>query len=165
VSRPIQALAPGFLGLLGLKNNGALPPDFIDAVAPTIDLARWYLEGNRETIVTAGVDVDTLANFAFPEFIVPSSQVWYVHALTVQINVPAANAWQGSAVHFNRNGQPIRTGTWSSQGGAASSYIWTAAIGDFFMQAGDFAGVTTGSYTGAGPANAFGNIAITRLLA
>lgn len=167
MSRPIQSLAPGFLGMLGMKNEGRLPPDMVDAVAPVVELLPFYVMGNRETLAaSAAVNVLAAAvNYVFVEFTVPAQEVWYVHGFNVQVGVPAGQSWTGAIIHFNRSAIPIRTGSSFTVGGAAAGLAAPQSLGGFFAAAGDLFGLATELSAGAGAENAFGYMTISRFLA
>lgn len=166
MSRPIQSLAPGFLSLLGLKNNGALPPDLVDALQPVIDQLPFMFLGAREVLpFTANLNVTAVSNFVFPELVVPANEVWWVHGYTAQLGVPAGNSWSGSPIHYSRNTVPIRVGSLLSGGAAAATAYDLPSLRDFLAAGGDQFGLLTSAFTGAGPITATGYISITRLFA
>jgi len=167
MSYPIQALAPGFLGLLGLKNNGALPPMMIDALSPVIDALPFYLQGSREVLPqSAAVNILAAnANYGFAEYVVPAGEVWYVHAFHVLVTVPAAQSWVGYGKHVTPGFGDIHVSGVASAGGAAIQAAITPDIGGFFAAAGDRFGVFTGASAGAGAVNASGVLTISRYTA
>lgn len=164
MSRPIQALAPGFLGLLGLKNNGQLPPEMIDQLQPIIDQLPFMLLGIRETApITAGINVlASSTNYAFPELVVPTNEVWWVHGYSVQLSVPAGQSWTGNAIHFTNNTLAIDVGPRETAGGAAIQLMQTQSIGGFLAAPGDRFGLVTAASAGAGAINAFGLLTLSR---
>lgn len=60
MSGPIQALAPGYLGLLGLKNMGRLPDVQVDQLQPIIDILPFYLHGRRQFAQYAETGITTV---------------------------------------------------------------------------------------------------------
>lgn len=95
MSRPIQALAPGYLGLLGLKNNGRLPLDQIDTVQPTVDIEPYYLQG-RAVAHEASVEVDNTSTNPvsfFPQLLVPDGKVWVVLGGAVYASIAQADVF------------------------------------------------------------------------
>lgn len=164
MSRPIQAWGTGFLGMLGMKNEGQLPAELTDALQPIVDLFPFYMLGTRETFpVTAGQGIRPVSNYVFPELNVPANEVWWVHGYSVQVTVPAAHTWNGVPVHYTRNTLPIHVGSGTSLGnGATATVAQTASIGGFLAAPGDTFGVLTQDSTGAGVINGFGELTITR---
>lgn len=166
MSRPVQSLAPGFLSLLGLKNNGSLPPEMIDALAPVIDVERWYFQGTRENIPSAGgINILAVAAYAIPEFVVPANEVWWVHGFQVQVSVPAAQTWSGFAVHYTPNVLSIHTGARDSAGGAAVQLAQPSLPAEFLASGGDRFGMITASASGAGAILASGYLSVSRFVA
>lgn len=95
--RPIQALAPAFLNLLGLKNQGALPPELAEVVQPQVDMMPFYLQGtalNRWDFVNSPFPVASFQGGLIPTFVTPRDEWWYIHNLTARIawSVLANNA-------------------------------------------------------------------------
>lgn len=93
VSRPIQGQAPGFLGLLGVKNLGKLPNDLLDSVQPVVDVEAWYRRGiallqgrfsQTDVLDYTGFLGPTEDQFGttIGAIIVPQGFVWYVHEVT-----------------------------------------------------------------------------------
>lgn len=89
MSRPIQALSPTFLKLLGLQNMGALPADMVDAVQPVIDMEMFYLQGTaqnrRDTVVDSNVplNISQTSNVT-----VPRGEWWYIHRCGAIVTYP-----------------------------------------------------------------------------
>lgn len=163
MTRPIQQLAPGYLGLLGLKSQGLLPPEVVDAVAPVLEMGDFYKLGPRETFnSTAGVNVLASASYGFPELLVPANEVWWVHAYSVVLAIPAGQSWKGNVVQFTGNFRPMNTGAPFSGGGAAIENLQLPSLNGFWARQGDRFGVFTGVSTGAGAINAFGELTISR---
>lgn len=153
MSRPIQALAPGFLGLLGLK-QGNLPVELTEDVKPILEMFDFYALGARETIPTAGTavqNISAVAHFAIPELTVPAGQVWYVHGFTIQVTVPVAEAITVVAQHFNPSTTPIHASPPTRQDAAVGGAgIMELTIGGFLASAGDLFGVLVSQVTGVG---------------
>jgi hypothetical protein len=162
VSRPIQSLAPGFLGLLGMKNNGQLPAELIDALQPVIDESPFMFMGSRDTIVDpVSQNINAVAQFTFPALRVPANEMWYVHGIGVQCSVPGGNTWRGQVAHFTGNVTGIRLGAPESLG-AAAAQLYTGLIGGFLANPGDQFGIITSAQTGAGAVTAFGVATVSR---
>lgn len=88
MSGPIQALAPAFLNLLGLKNKGALPPDLAEVVQPQIEMLPFYLQGGalgRLDIINPPAPVVAFQGGALTNTTVPANEWWYVHSLTARL--------------------------------------------------------------------------------
>lgn len=168
MSGPVQSLAPGFLSLLGLKNNGALPPVMVDSSAPVIDLTRWYLQGNVEILSqSVGIGLNSAGiSFVFPA-VVPTNEIWYVHAHSVNVAMAAAERIDIQPVAFNRNTFALKAGEmkrYDFAGALAAAFVNTETIGDVFMPGGSAIGFNLGSYNGAAK-TVFGQTFFTRLLA
>jgi len=167
MSRPIQAQNPGFLGLLGLKNNGQNPAEMIDAVAPTIDIRENYLLGLRETILDDGVSRNLNAAgvvLGWPEFDVPGNEVWYVHDFTIIVDVAVGGVWIGKALHLERGTQYVHAGDKSGDVFAnAQGGIFLAQVGGFYALPGDmFAALTEQVVSPPGVPGAGARIVISR---
>lgn len=99
MSRPIQALAPGYLGLLGLKNNGKLPLDQHDTVQPIVNIEPYYLQGVRQGIsgsfpLVAGSSGNTTL-FTVP-VAVPEGKVWHILGGTLFLGIAAGQVFSAS---------------------------------------------------------------------
>lgn len=167
MSRPIQTLAPGFLSMLGLKNEGRLPADMVDMVQPVVDLRDFYFSGNREVVpelVATNVLVAAV-NYVFVDLSVPQNEIWWVHGYAADVPVPAAQSWTGQAIHYDRNTRAIHVGNPITIGGAGATNGRPFVPGGFFAQGGDLFGVLTTASAGAGAINAFATITISRFLA
>ena len=82
---PLQIWPKGLLGFLQLKNGGEFPQRLAsEALLPTLELAKWYLETNQEVIDNTelgGVASPALAagNTSFGGLVVPAKEFWVVH--------------------------------------------------------------------------------------
>lgn len=165
MTRPIQALAPGFLGLLGLK-QGANPADLVDAVQPCIDIFPFYAMGGRQTIQFASVATQNLGatgRFSFPELTVPANQTWWVHGLTISVAVPAGMSCTFVTAHYERNTITVHTAPPVTCGGAAATAL-DQSLGGFLAAPGDLFGVMCSAVTGAGPFVASAGITFTPII-
>lgn len=105
--RPIQSQAPGFLNLLGLKNQGGLPPELAEVVRPTVEMMPWYLRGGavNGTFFENGPGfVWTGGSDSLVE--VPQGEWWYIHFLTARLSFPlavthAAKDFSAAAIYPN----------------------------------------------------------------
>lgn len=100
MAKPIQALAPGFQGILGIKNMGSLPSEQFDTVQPIIDMQPFYLQGRRRTVsinssAVNGASLGTVAT-ATP-VAVPANKVWYTLGGTMRLNIASAQVLSISA--------------------------------------------------------------------
>lgn len=70
----------GLLSFFGVKNTGRNPSALAEIIAPTLDLARWYLSTNSQsTAINANV-----AAVGFTSFLtVPETETWAVLACSV----------------------------------------------------------------------------------
>ncbi len=95
-SKPIQAAAPGFLALLGVKNLGANPDTLQGDIAPQIDMEGWYLRGQHQILSTLATCLAAAPqSFAFypldgatglrgtVDLTVPTSAWRYVHRFSI----------------------------------------------------------------------------------
>lgn len=70
----------GLLSFFGVKNTGRNPSALAEIIAPTLDLARWYLSTNSQsTAINANVAVVGFSSF----LTVPETETWAVLACTV----------------------------------------------------------------------------------
>lgn len=98
MSGPIQARAPGYLGLLELKNLGKLPSDVGERLSPTFDMEDYYLRGSAQWFQTALSRTDGIATYnsfgpyAGNPLIVPEGQWWWVEYCTVRFFAAGAGA-------------------------------------------------------------------------
>lgn len=90
MSKPLQALAPGYLSLLGLKNMGTLPGEAMDTVQPVVDMLQFFYRG--QTTIRAGDIPDQ--NFAgpgnnsfTPALVVPEGKIWVVLGGYLALNI------------------------------------------------------------------------------
>lgn len=82
MSRPIQTNPLGYLGLLGLKNNGQNPAEAIDTAQPMIEMGDMYrLDRRRWSFIDVGV-----ANASIPVGNLAPSQLTLNTLLTPQEN-------------------------------------------------------------------------------
>lgn len=99
---PIQVIPPGLMGLLQLKQEGRLPSQLAETVAPVLELRDWYLTARRVDdlalfpagqpqvgIATGGIGLKTLLSGGVAAA-VPGNQIWYVEELTIQVNTALA---------------------------------------------------------------------------
>jgi hypothetical protein len=170
MSRPIQAFNPGFLGLLGLKNQGQNPPELIDQVQPTIDINQFYQMGLRESIRydALSFDVASIGGHLVvdPELTVPAGQMWWLHGAHCIIQLAANRFWGGKLAHVERSTLPIH---WSEkneyilqQSSIAGNYQININLGGFFMLPGDTFIVYTEFWDGLGTADAAVTATISR---
>lgn len=91
--RPIQSQAPAFLNLLGLKNQGALPPDLVEAVQPHVDMLPFYLRGamQAQDAFYAGLGAPFTGGF-LPIVSVPANEWWFVEYVTPVLNLGGGTA-------------------------------------------------------------------------
>lgn len=99
MSKPVQALAPGYLGLLGLKNMGKLPGESHDSVQPVLDMREFYENGRIEY---AGGDISIVqqsANgIAFSPGIGPGdNELWVILGGALLISIDAAETFDCAA--------------------------------------------------------------------
>lgn len=122
MSGPIQVIPPGLLGMLQLKNFGKLPSEMPEVLQPVLELRDWMLQANSRVIgpyTTTWANNQTgFANFPTPSLlIVPPSEWWYVHQLTVYVSLPlgtdSAQYWPGMAL--TNAGQIISLGRSSTE--------------------------------------------------
>lgn len=98
MSRPIQGRAPGYLGLLELKNLGKLPEEALETVQPVIDMNGYYLRGSAQWYQTALSRTDGPATYnSFGPFtgnplVVPDGQWWWIEYMAVRFFAAGAGA-------------------------------------------------------------------------
>lgn len=91
ISRPIQSIPPGLLSLFQLKNNGRNPSGLVEAVQPSLDLLRWYLEPAAENLSSGVQQVNAAGSFiTFTPLSVPVGEFWIVTGLSMSIACGAA---------------------------------------------------------------------------
>jgi hypothetical protein len=94
MSGPIQNVPYGFLSLLDLKSTGRLPPDLLETVQPSFDLALLYLQrkavdqvalfGSAPATGAITTGLHSFAAFLTPGPVnaaVPNNEFWYVYAM------------------------------------------------------------------------------------
>lgn len=173
MSKPIQLIPPGLLGLLQLKNNGKNPQELPDQVQAIMEMRDWYMECNHETVVqTVDVANGAVGFTAYTTpIIVPATEYWFVEDYTVQTNtaliatsvVSFAAAWRiVTGAVFSQFGvgtpQQLLTGVAAGRGGFAFSDR------GFFLPTGAELGIRVmANEVAAGNITYQGSVRITRL--
>jgi hypothetical protein len=89
----------GLLGALALKVLGRNPPQFGDAVVPTVEVLDQYLaQGELDVQATGNVDVVGTTNNA--QILVPSGKCWRVLCVGFNVTTNAADIVDGYKVGF-----------------------------------------------------------------
>lgn len=78
---PTQLRPLGLMGFLEIK-RGQAPSQLLDSISADLDLRRWYLETNSETITMAVGAALATGNVSFPDFVVPALEWWHVSGFT-----------------------------------------------------------------------------------
>lgn len=95
MSAPIQRLPLGLLGLLGLKNTGQNPPEFLDSVRPALEMLPFYALDIRQwnlSLSTAAQAQQTSTVLRFNGTAgPPANRVWLVSRYTVGAGAGAAS--------------------------------------------------------------------------
>jgi len=137
---PLQLVPPGFLHLLGLKNQGHLPADLGEVVAPVLEMAGWYLRTNAQVdALVSGISLSSASNqegvFSPNSIDCPAGETWFIHEYSIRAGVPAGATNQivnlAPLIRYNNAGT-IRWGLLGPSGSAAAA-------------AGNGAGVTVGA--------------------
>jgi hypothetical protein len=158
--RPLQVIAPGFLGALQLKNSGTNPDQVQGELQPTIEMRDWLLQANRRS---AGPYTTTLVNnqigfqgFGTPaQLVVPNNMWWFVHQFTTYVALPlgtdSAQFWP--AIAFPNAGQLIVVGRSSTETVVAgpNRQIYGFADPPFWAPPGTLFGVACGQVTTVSP--------------
>lgn len=98
--RPVGSLAPGFQGLLGIKNMGELPSEQLDNVQPIIDMREFYLQGRRRalSVATTAVSGASIGAIAPASAVtVPANKTWVILGGSVGLSIAAAQVLSISA--------------------------------------------------------------------
>ncbi len=151
MSGPIQARAPGYLGLLELKNLGQLPHTVIDTVQPTLSIEKMYLRGSGQWYQTALSRTDGAAAynsfgpFAGNPLVVPEGQWWWVEYMAVRFLAAGAGATleQGGVAMQGPGGINPFT-VWDLQSVTAARTATVSVARDFWAPAGSRLGVWLG---------------------
>lgn len=171
MSEPIQALAPGYLSLLGLKNRGMNPLVAADGLQPIIDMAPFYLASLQQRMVgQTGIGLNqNFATFvltatgALPAQ-VPRDEVWFVHGYTVSASVGAAERLALRAALLTDQVIELHTSPLADIAGASftgAAGLETDSIIDQWIPGGTFFGFIVQGYTGAAR-TVFGNAIVSR---
>lgn len=165
VSRPIQALAPAYQGLLGLKNMGNLPTDQPDTVQPVISMLDFYLQGRRRalSVGTSAVNGASLGFVALATAVaVPQNKTWYVMGGSLILSIAAAQvlaiqaklyaASSLSAASLLPLSDPVTVGAPNTAATAilGAGVSLAAKINPFILQGGDALAYTVDWANGAG---------------
>lgn len=97
MSKPIQLIPPGLLGLLQLKQGGRNPNELLETVQATIDLRDWYFQSRTVDATTLiggnpSIALTVPGNFVFTAnpATVPNGQFWYVFDYTIDALIATA---------------------------------------------------------------------------
>lgn len=88
---PIQALSPGLLSLLSLKQLGLNPSTLSDEVLLTMETVDWLMQNQIEAVTGNTVALTATGVFGFAVQ-VPAGEIWYVHSATIMCDIIAAEA-------------------------------------------------------------------------
>jgi len=110
----ITRLPVGLLDFLGTKNDGRNPALLSETVAPTLELADFYLADRWEILVETGLNAVGTANVSTAT-VVPVGQVWYVKQFGVSTAPLGA-------------GQTLRLQAFASLPGAAAASHYTGPL-------------------------------------
>lgn len=117
----INRIPKGFLDLLGSVTQGKTPPQYVDAVAPVVDIRALYL---GQTMSTFGIDMPhSVAGNSFT-ISLDETETWLLRGLSVaNLGLPLATAferWEARAGPWPRI--PINQNTAHSQ----TPRLWTS---------------------------------------
>jgi hypothetical protein len=89
----ISKFASGIASLVGLRDGGAIPGDFAETIAPTIEMRDLFLLNYREFFITDAVAAPAVgANFYATDLIVPPTELWYVWSYHITVTAGAGAA-------------------------------------------------------------------------
>lgn len=118
----INRNAQGFLDLVDAQTQGKSPPAFVDAVAPTVDLAQFYL---ADTLGYFSGETNHTAPGVINSQFVGDNEVWRVRGLSCEMpNASTAMAEQWAV----RLSQPPRVPENMDPAVAPSPYIWMTGV-------------------------------------
>ncbi len=95
---PIQALMPGFLGLMNLKTMGVQPNRLQDEIQAGMDAEPWFLRGALENWTTASSrtmapgSYNSIAQYTAGDITVPDGEWWWVERYSVSVVAGALGA-------------------------------------------------------------------------
>lgn len=149
---PLNKIPNGLLSFLGIKNGGRNPYVLGEQLAPTWDLAQWYMAGTYEYGVSnsniAGVGLEV-----FGPASINDGDTWYVHAGGLAVDTTGA----GASIAFNLgiadalgNFVPLNDIEYS----AATSWIGRSYPRGFLLGPGEVMAANVAGIAGA-PLNAF----------
>lgn len=151
MSGPIQARAPGYLGLLELKNLGKLPDVAVDSLQPIFEMRDMYLRGSAQWYQTALSRTDGAATYnsfgpyAGNPLVVPDGQWWWVEYMAVRFFAAGAGATlqQGAAAMQGPGGINPFT-IWEPVSVTAAQTAAVSVARNFWAPAGSRLGVWLG---------------------
>lgn len=114
----------GLLGFLGIKNFGRNPDNLGTTLAPTWDLAPWYLNSSprylsvASSIVGAGVGATVLL------FDAPAGETWYITNFSILATTPVGGAINGRLCRFGPAQLDTVSMTPKVSVGASDTYVW-----------------------------------------
>lgn len=153
----IQVLPQGLLGFLQLKNGGQYPQTLgSDKLQACLELFDWYTQTNIEYVEQAGLALAVGANTTTVG--PPTSQVWYVHDISVasqpgagaQVDLSAAVQFFPSPSNAFQVGQYVNA--------TANQNIRAKSDRSFFLLPGGLLAVMVRSITLAPTATVFARI-------
>lgn len=157
MSKPVQALAPGYLGLLGLKNMGQLPWESHDNVQPTIEMTDFYTNGR---IQFAGEQIAVVQQSANGILFVPNvgpgaNEMWAVLGGALLISIDGGETFDCAAAAIVVNTtNPVGIRVISDEirltaAAPAEQLRATTRLDPVLMNPGDLLGISLGRALGA----------------
>jgi hypothetical protein len=142
--KPVNRVAKGLIGFLGLKFLGRNPDTLEGDIRPTIDLREWMLRTNAEQLSQTSSFDNAAPLFGTPfaalnpSVVVPFDQWWYVHAATLIVVLPPTGFVSSPGIVARQSTQPsayyegIVTTEWNAQPTATNVRVNVARPGLWF---------------------------------
>lgn len=147
---PINTLPLGLLDFLTAKTLGVNPNLLADSVAPTVDLAPFYIAGQLERVQSPLTAVNAIGNF-LTTLVVPNQELWFVQLAAASTDtMPAGISTRIRAILTDSQGQRLYLANNSSGAVAAGERGASVLSNPFIAPPGSQFGLTCEQLTGAG---------------
>jgi hypothetical protein len=150
-SGPVSVFPPGLLSFFEIKNMGRNPSTLLDAIRPSMDLRKWYMQAKTEyaeSSVSAGQVTGFTGFLQLQGAPVPDNEWWWLERYTVWAGGVAAadRVWFQPAYRIPSFGTlPTAFGDPVKSDSSAGVTRWTSSGEDIFIPPGSLLGtIVTG---------------------